>query len=397
LLDYWPLNRLQAVLSTSDSQVKWRSIRRLIEEKLLLFALAGVFSVIVYLVAQKANTVLSSIPLDWRIANALRSYVLYIWKMIWPWDLSILYPLFTYLPIWQIICSIMILTVITLFILWMRKKLPFLIVGWLWYLSTFLPVIGIIQNGGQAYADRYTYIPLIGVFIIIAWSIPKLIKNLPYRQIILGLGTATLLITLIIITRIQVGYWQNSETLWTRTLSISNDNYYAHERLASVLAGKGQIEDAIFHQIETIRKKLHPYFTDDLKLFLMRLDDAEWIYWRSDIQSHALYIRTRKTDQKGIIRVWLKSEFNKSFQLPLVENDLSKNIELNDILRPADHQKVLYRIDCRKSEYMCDLNVIYGKSGEILYIKVSPDVWNSIIKNSIIDDISKEVYLYCIS
>jgi hypothetical protein len=163
------------------------------------------------------------------------------------------------------------------------------------------------------------------------------------------------------------------------------------------LAGKGQIEDAIFHQIETIRKKLHPYFTDDLKLFLMRLDDAEWIYWRSDIQSHALYIRTRKTDQKGIIRVWLKSEFNKSFQLPLVENDLSKNIELNDILRPADHQKVLYRIDCRKSEYMCDLNVIYGKSGEILYIKVSPDVWNSIIKNSIIDDISKEVYLYCIS
>jgi tetratricopeptide (TPR) repeat protein len=269
LLDYWPLNRFQAALSTSDSQGKWSGLRKVIVEKLPLFALTGVFTVIPYLAAQKANAVLSSLPLDLRIENALRAYVIYIWKMIWPQDLAVFYPYSAELPIWQILVAVITLTAITLFTLWMRKRLPFFIVGWLWYLGTLLPVIGIIQAGQQAYADRYTYIPLIGIFIMLCWTVPLLTRNLPYHRTLIGIGGGIVLAACIVISQTQVNYWQDSDKLMTHALEVTQNNYVAQTSLGIVLMKKGQTAKAMSHFEEAIRiNPLYAYAQNNLGLLL---------------------------------------------------------------------------------------------------------------------------------
>jgi tetratricopeptide (TPR) repeat protein len=265
---------LQAVLSTSDSQVKWRSIRRLIEEKLLLFALAGVFSVIVYLVAQKENTLISisSLPLTLRIGNALRSYIIYIGKMFWPKNLILFYPYQYILPVWQILCVIMTLTMITLFALWMRKRLPFLIVGWLWYLGTLLPVIGIIQNGQCSYADRYTYIPLIGLFVMAAWGIPLLMQRLLYGRAILCTTVGILLITLVIVTRIQVGYWQDNTSIKSFARAVPEYAAYYHRANAEALIMQNRTHEAFIVLNKSLRlNSKDPFALNDMGFVMLEM------------------------------------------------------------------------------------------------------------------------------
>jgi tetratricopeptide (TPR) repeat protein len=255
LLDYWPLNRFQATQPSSDRLGKWHRVRGLVWEKIPIFILSGVFSFIPILAVKNAHTMNTSLSFIGRFRNAFLSYVIYLWKMIWPSNLAIFYPYPAEIEKWQILGAVLILIGISAFVLWMRKRFPFLLVGWLWYLGTLLPVIGIIQAGSQAYADRYTYIPLIGLFIIVAFTIPILINNLSYRRMIINIVAVILLMGLITATWIQVTHWKNSKVLMEHALAVTSNNYIAHDGLGGDLLIKGQKLQAEQHFNEALRIK----------------------------------------------------------------------------------------------------------------------------------------------
>jgi tetratricopeptide (TPR) repeat protein len=243
LLDYWPLRRFQEiqpahkiqketleVKKPADPEYKRSLIYPLLWEKVPLFALAILSSIVTYLVAQKAGSIpsIEYFPLSVRIGNALISYISYIGKMIWPSNLAFFYPHPGLLVLWQVLGSVLLLIAITLVVFWMVKRSPYLATGWLWYTGTLVPVIGIVQAGGQAMADRFTYIPLIGLFIIVAWGAPDLLKKWNYRKEILLASSALSILCLSIITWTQVRYWQNSITLYDHSLKVTDNNWLAY-------------------------------------------------------------------------------------------------------------------------------------------------------------------------
>src|SRR5664280_3834459 len=237
LMDYWPLQRFQdAVKETleikkpADPEYKWSLIYPLLWEKVPLFVLAILSSIVTYVAAHSAGAVTSieKFPLVVRIVNAFVSYIAYIGKMIWPNNLAVLYPHPEGWILWQVLGSALLLIAITLVVIWRARRFPYLATGWLWYLGTLVPVIGIVQAGSQAMADRYTYIPLIGLFIMVAWGVPELLKKWNYRKEILLASSVLSILCLSIITWTQVGYWQNSITLFDHTLKVTDNNWLAY-------------------------------------------------------------------------------------------------------------------------------------------------------------------------
>ena len=160
-------------------------------------------------------------PFTVRVANALVSYVKYLGKMIWPANLAVFYPYSESLPGWQIIGAGALLGLITFAAIRSFRQQPWFIVGWLWFLGTLVPVIGLVQVGVQAWADRYTYIPLIDLFIIFAWGVPQLLAGLRHRTIVISAICVALFPTLATVAWIQASYWQNSRTLFTHTLDVT--------------------------------------------------------------------------------------------------------------------------------------------------------------------------------
>jgi regulator of sirC expression with transglutaminase-like and TPR domain len=262
LLDYWPLQRfqeikpdhkVQAVKETlevkkpADSEYKWSLIYPLLWEKVPLFVLAILSSIVTYIAQQKVGAVQSieALPLGVRIGNALISYIAYIGKMIWPSNLAVLYPHPRLLVPWHVLGSVFLLIAITLIVIWRAKKLPYLATGWLWYIGALVPVIGIVQVGDQAMADRYTYISLIGLFIMMAWGVPDLLKKWNHRKEILLTSSALSILCLSIITWTQVGYWQNSITLYDHTLKVTDYNLPIYINRGAVYNGLGNYRQAI--------------------------------------------------------------------------------------------------------------------------------------------------------
>ncbi len=224
----------------------------MIKEKIPLFVISAVFCVITFLVQRQGGTMRSfdMFPLSVRLANALVSYIAYIWKMILPYSLAIIYPHpGRTLPTWQPVIAAVVLLVLSALILGRFKNKPYLTVGWLFFLGTLLPVIGIIQVGAQAMADRYSYIPLIGLFIIIAWGAADVFNRWRYRKIAVTILAVVLLGAWTILTSVQVRHWQNSITLFSRAVDVdtTNKNYTAHNSLGFALVGVGRIEEAIEH------------------------------------------------------------------------------------------------------------------------------------------------------
>ena len=244
LLDAWPLNRLRE-----------RSIRQLAIEKIPMFALAIASSIVTFIVQRKGGAVggLEAYPLVLRMGNALMSYVGYIGKMFWPARLAAFYPYPETLSTGAVLGAAVILAAISFLAIRSARSRPYLIVGWLWYLGTLVPVIGLIQVGNQAMADRYTYVPLIGLFIIIVWGVYDLLGQWTLRRIVLPVTGALVLASCAIIARAQVQYWKNSSALWTRALDVTDDNYVAHNNLGLALAGQGKIDEAIEHYNEALR------------------------------------------------------------------------------------------------------------------------------------------------
>jgi Flp pilus assembly protein TadD len=248
LMDYWPLRRVALHPRYVDLQ--------LVREKLPMLAIALVSCAITFVTQQRAGavTTLTKVPLDLRAANALASYTAYIGKMLWPWSLSAFYPLFHLTP-GVVLGSGMALAVTSLLVIWGAQRHPYLPVGWLWYLGTLVPVIGLIQVGSQSMADRYTYFPLIGLFIILAWGIADLLASWPHQEILLPAGAAIVILVCATTARTQVLSWKDTMTLWTHALEVNADNDVAHYLLGDWLTKQGRLQEAMAHYSEALRLK----------------------------------------------------------------------------------------------------------------------------------------------
>jgi tetratricopeptide (TPR) repeat protein len=248
LLDYWPLNRLQTNAGTEPVfRVAHRQIpRRLIFEKLPFLGLS-VASCIITLFAQ-TRVIQSSgnLSLPTRMGDALISYVAYMDQMFWPSGLAVLYPLTAEgVRAAAVTLSLVLLAGISTGVIVLRRRRPYLLMGWLWYLIMLVPVIGILQVGLQARADRYTYLPQIGLYLLLTWAVTDLCARWRYHRLVLGGGAAIILVALIFCARAQTAYWWNSETLWTHTLACTSDNSIAHYGLGNALFQKGMVDEAV--------------------------------------------------------------------------------------------------------------------------------------------------------
>jgi Tfp pilus assembly protein PilF len=222
------------------------SLTHLLLEKLPFFALATASGVITVLVQRHSGTMssVSYLPLSVRVGNALVSCVCYLGKMVWPDHLAVFYPYHTW-AVWQVTGSAALLALITLATVWQAQRRPFLVVGWLWFLGTLVPVIGLVQVGMQAMADRYTYVPLIGVFVMIVWGGKELGGCRPAAQLIRRTVTAAALAACLMATNRQLHCWRNSETLCRHALAVTTHNVMMHFLLGQALIDEGKINESV--------------------------------------------------------------------------------------------------------------------------------------------------------
>jgi tetratricopeptide (TPR) repeat protein len=246
LLDWWPLAR------------RGRGVAALVAEKLPLFALSLVASAVTIWTQQGAGAVpaLASIPLGDRVATALTNYALYLGKLVWPTDLAVFYPLRPGDGALAAAAALL-LALISVQAVLLARRAPYVLVGWLWYLVTLLPVIGFLQVGGQQIADRYTYLPSIGIFVIAAWGAVDLVerRGQPLRYALAAVA-ALLVVVAAVLTHRQVPYWQDSITLFARATAVTTRNFLAENNLGEALAAAGRREEAAAHYAEAVR--IHP-------------------------------------------------------------------------------------------------------------------------------------------
>jgi tetratricopeptide (TPR) repeat protein len=306
LLDYWPLGRLkcnepkqEVALPAQPKQEKkrkrrtpqpqeqkkqplskdvssWSRILPLVYEKIPLLALSAALSFITFYAQQKggAVAVLTKVPLADRLSNAVVTYAAYLWKMLWPSNLAVFYPM----EAWSasiVLASAALLLALTFAALRWSGHYPYLLVGWLWYLVTLLPVIGIIKVGEAAMADRYTYISLIGPFVAVSWGTRDLSTRWIHRKE-LGVGAVGLLVVaaLSILTSMQAKHWKSSGSLYRHAIAVTENNYTAHTNLSAVLIDEGRQDEALTHL--EIALKLKPDFSFALyNLGIIRMNQGE--------------------------------------------------------------------------------------------------------------------------
>ncbi len=267
LLDYWPLSRIgrqkpENRERKTEGVFQKLSTGQLIIEKVPFFALSAVSSVITFLAQRGSGAVtdINALPLH-RIANVFLSYAKYIGKMFWPRNLAVFYPFDAdNFASWQVAMCVLLLLVISIFVIRFGRNRKYLPVGWFWFVGTLIPVIGLVQSGAQSHADRYTYISYIGLFIMIAWGLPEFLSKWPQRKIALGLSMAISLTTLGICAHRQVSFWNNSITLFSQTIEVTQNNCIAHNNLGVAYVKLGRFQDAIESYKQAIRIK--PDYTD---------------------------------------------------------------------------------------------------------------------------------------
>lgn len=250
LLDYWPLERFR----DNTTHEAGRAVA-LVKEKIPFLACA-LGSGIITIYAQQmsgAMTTLLAIPIQLRCKNALLAYVTYIGKTVWPRNLAVYYPFPADIPLWQALGAFLLLSLATIATIRSRRRYPYLMAGWFWFLITLAPVIGIMQVGAQSMADRYTYLPLIGLFIMVAWGIPDLLKRVRQRPVILALLAAMAITAVTTLTWLQLGYWHDSISLYRHTIEVTSNNRLAHYNLGVALAAHNEPDAAIREYRETLR------------------------------------------------------------------------------------------------------------------------------------------------
>ena len=246
LLDFWPLKRWGFDQASSNNvkekimihaDVLWPRVSFLIIEKIPLLMLALISSGFTFYAQRKGGALNTFGDLQFvlRISTAITSYVNYLWYMVWPFNLSIFYPYPDFIDPLKVILSVMFLVLITSSVLFFMKKLPYLLIGWLWYLGTLIPVIGIAQVGIQSMADRYTYIPLIGIFIAIVWGVSDFLSRFRHGKTMVSIMAAVILSLLMFTAWKQISYWKNSEVLFRHATFVTTNNFLAHDLLGEAL------------------------------------------------------------------------------------------------------------------------------------------------------------------
>jgi len=254
LMDYWPLGRLQYEGSAKTFLFALLSHLR---EKVPLIAVSVAASVLTYLAQQSGGGIKSAaaVSLADRISNALISYVAYLAKMLWPFQLACFYPLPDSFSLWRVGGALLLLVLITGGAVRSARRYPFVIAGWLWYLGTLIPVIGLVKIGAFSMADRYSYVPLIGVFIIFIWGVPALLVNITYRKALMT-GLAMLALALCLLTaRNQARIWQDGLSLFTHAQKVTSDNWFAHIALGRDMLRRKKFDTATEQFYETLRLK----------------------------------------------------------------------------------------------------------------------------------------------
>src|SRR4029453_12580830 len=256
LLDYWPLRRFELSFSTSEKAGiskagnQRRVIGLLILEKIPLVIFSATACVITFVPQKRATGAIPPLPFLWRLQNAFVSYVIYAWKTLWPTNLAVFYPHPNdTLAIWEVIFAILLLLAITAAAIVFRSQRPYLLTGWFWYLVMLVPVIGLVQVGEQGHADRYTYLPHIGLFMVVVWFAADVatVRRSKTRLALTTTVTALVILALVWTAFIQTSYWRNSETLWTHALAVTADNDVAHNNLGYLCIDRDELDKAISH------------------------------------------------------------------------------------------------------------------------------------------------------
>jgi tetratricopeptide (TPR) repeat protein len=265
LLDYWPLRRLGVkkgsgvFLSDKKTPDPFFGLRAALLEKLPLIAVAALSCTMTVFAQREGKSVmpLEELPLLDRLANAVVAYVRYLEMAVWPDRLAVFYPHpHGNLPAWQVGGAVLLLTAVTLLVLGGARRHPYAPVGWLWYLGTLVPVIGLVQVGEQALADRYTYVPFIGLFLMVVWGANDLLGAWGVRRAVAGVLAGAMLLPLMVATYQQVRVWHDRQTLWEHALAVTEDNYLAHNHVGIMLTEKGQLDAALAHFQESVG--IHP-------------------------------------------------------------------------------------------------------------------------------------------
>jgi tetratricopeptide (TPR) repeat protein len=274
LLDFWPLERLKYYSHHQSSK-----LFSLIYEKIPLFIPVAISSVLTIFAQKEAGALYSfeSLSANTRIANAFVSYASYIVKTIWPQNLAIFYPhSFGMLSLWYVFLAAFAMAGISFFSIRLFKQRPYVAVGWFWYLVTLIPVIGLIQVGAQGMADRYTYIPLTGLFIMLAWGISDLLKKWHYRKTVLAVCAIILLFTFSTRSYFQIRHWENSAAVFKNAIQTTKNNWLAYRELGLALMRDGELDDAVFYYKKALQIRPN-YLTalDNLGMTLHRLGRFE--------------------------------------------------------------------------------------------------------------------------
>lgn len=290
LLDFWPLNRFEPRISAQKTA-------SLFIEKLPFFALSAAGSIVMS-IAQKGNLSvwsLTELPLGFRIENALVSYLRYVSKIFWPADLALIYPYPHHWPAALVMAAAALLVAWTGLSLWRIKENPYLAVGWFWFLGTLVPVIGIVQVGMQSMADRFSYLPGIGLLIAVVWGAEALFKQ-PQQKKYLSIAGAAALAGCLAVTSIQINYWQNDVKLFAHTVKVTVDNYAAEVCLGEALERAGHGDDALTFYADAVR--IEPdYPLGQFKLGMILLEQG-----RADEASNHLAIAAQLAPRDPVMQ-----------------------------------------------------------------------------------------------
>jgi len=275
LLDLWPLGRfapfgalpaaggarpvLRAQARRAPTAPRSRAVpmRTLVWEKAPLLLLSAVASAVAVIAQQRSGAITSAerLPVGVRVANAIVAYVRYLLMAIWPADLAVLYPYGRQIPAWQVLGAALILALVSAVVLRGGRRHPYAVVGWLWYLVTLVPVIGLVQIGSQAYADRYTYVPLVGIFVALAWGVAERVGRRPIPAPAVGAALAAILGIYAAVAWAEVGRWHDGVTLLSHTVRVTRDNPIAQNNLGVALGNAGEPEAALEHFQAALRSK----------------------------------------------------------------------------------------------------------------------------------------------
>ena len=371
LIDYWPLERLQQSANRqkppavhADTGKKKRKRRKsdkmvphsqptqsqkwkyadLIWEKVPFFVLAALSSALTIWAQQESITPLKKLAFSERFINAINAYVAYLIKMFWPTDLAVFYPYQSSFPWWQIFGASILLIGISVAVIYTIKKAPFLFVGWFWYLGTLIPVIGLVQVGAQAMADRYTYLPSIGIGIMLAWGIPFLAPDKAVFKKVMFTAASFTLVVLTTLTWQQCGYWKNSIELFRHALRVTQNNDLAHYNLGIALAAEGKDEETIQHYQEAI--KIKPKYGNahyNLAIALQKQGHSEEALQHF---SEAIKINPHHADAHNNLGIILDKQYNR-----------------ND--EAIYHYREALKIEPNNPEIHYNLGIVMGKKGNL--------------------------------